>query len=302
MKNKVAIVTYVSKGAYDHNTADENQILAEILNELGIENEPVPWSDKNADWSKFDFLLIKSTWDYFDYYEEFRSWLDHLEMLQVPVLNSLKILRWNSDKSYLFDIEKEGFPVISGKELAAYSSIKRDDVEGLPFDEFVIKPLVSGGAKNTFRFNKKNVQDFLPKLNFLLENESFLIQPFVKEVAEVGEYSLIYFNSIFSHAVLKSPAQKDFRVQHYFGGNIKAFYPDQKLLDSVQDLVDRFCQNSLYVRVDGVLINDVFHLMELEMIEPYLFLAESEGAKKNYKEALERRLFSQLQSSSAASP
>ncbi|MDN3203532.1 ATP-grasp domain-containing protein [Algoriphagus sediminis] len=302
MKNKVAIVTYVSKGTYDHNTADENQILAEILDELGIENELIPWSDKNADWSKFDFLLIKSTWDYFDHYEEFRSWLDHLEMLQIPVLNSLEILRWNSDKSYLFDVEKMGFPVISGKKLAAQSSIYKDDFEGLPFDEFVIKPLVSGGAKNTFRLDKKHVQDFLPKLNSLLEKESFLIQPFVKEVAEVGEYSLIYFNSIFSHAVLKTPAQEDFRVQHYFGGTIKAFHPDQLLLDSVQVLVDRFCQNSLYARVDGVIISGVFHLMELEMIEPYLFLVESEGARKNYKEALERRLFSQLQRSSAASP
>lgn len=285
-------MTYVSQGTYDHNTADEDQILSEVLSELGIEHELIPWSDKLAKWSDFDCLLIKSTWDYFDHYAEFLNWLNEIEKLKIPVLNSLEILKWNSNKSYLFEVENAGFRVISGQELAAQSSVKFDNFQKLPYNEFVIKPAVSGGAKNTFRINKKEMNGFLPKLNELLEEESFLVQPYIREVAEVGEYSLIFFNSTFSHAVLKTPATEDFRVQHYFGGTVKEIQPDDNLLASAQNLVNRFCSDSLYVRVDGVLIDGEFHLMELEMIEPYLFLDEVEGARENYKEALKAKLLS----------
>jgi hypothetical protein len=106
----------------------------------------------------------------------------------------------------------------------------------------------------------------------------------------VGEYSLIFFNGVFSHAVLKSPAVDDFRVQHYYGGTIQEITPDSKMLGSAQALVASFAKDSLYARVDGVLIDGVFHLMELELIEPYLFLGLSEKAIPNYKAALQKRL------------
>src|SRR5690606_32630172 len=107
-------------------------------------------------------------------------------------------------------------------------------------------------------------------------------QPFVPEVAEVGEYSLLFFNGQFSHAVLKTPAQSDFRVQHYFGGTIREIQPGEAMLNSAQRLMDTFGRDTLYGRVDGVEIDGVFHLMELELIEPYLFLALSEQAIPNY--------------------
>jgi hypothetical protein len=132
--------------------------------------------------------------------------------------------------------------------------------------------------------------DFEEKVIDLLKEESFLIQPFIREVSEVGEYSLIFFNQSFSHAVLKTPASSDFRVQHYYGGTIQEIHPDSDLLKSAQNLIDRFGNQTLYGRVDGVLIDGVFHLMELELIEPYLFLGLSEKAIPNYKEAIKSRL------------
>ena len=157
-------------------------------------------------------------------------------------------------------------------------------------DIVVVKPLISGGAKNTLKIPLKDWENYSEKVDHLLENESFLVQPFIKEVAEVGEYSMIFFNGKLSHAVLKTPAKEDFRVQHYFGGTIQVIEPSPEMLESGKSFVREFASNSLYARVDGVMVEGKFHLMELELIEPYLFLALTPQAIPNYIQALSERL------------
>ncbi len=291
MQKPVAIVSYVSTGAYDSNTIDEDAILSNLLNELGIPNEIIPWSVKGEDWTRFSKLLIKSVWDYFDYYPEFLQWIADRKEENIPVLNKLDTILWNSSKQYLLEIEQRGYPVIAGKILSKGSKFDGNEIASkLDATVWVVKPLVSGGAKNTLKIEAQDWKTQEEKVNNLLQTEDYLIQPFVKEVQDVGEYSLIFFNATFSHAILKTPAKADFRVQHYYGGTIAVISPSPELLDSCQKLVNEFASESLYVRVDGVVIDGVFHLMELEMIEPYLFLGLAEQAIPNYKNALKARL------------
>jgi glutathione synthase/RimK-type ligase-like ATP-grasp enzyme len=291
MSLHVAIATYVSTGAYDANTVDEDALLSNLLEELGISHELLAWSDPDVDWSHFTHVLIKSTWDYFDFYPEFLVWLDKLEALGVQVLNEVPTLRWNSSKTYLMEIESQGFPCIAGKILPKGSRLTLDPLyTELGADTLVVKPLVSGGAKNTVKLARGAGKELEDKIASLLQEEDFLVQSYIPEIVAVGEYSLIFFNGVFSHAVLKSPAVDDFRVQHYYGGTIQEITPDAKMLGSAQALVASFAKDSLYARVDGVLIDGVFHLMELELIEPYLFLGLSEKAIPNYKAALQKRL------------
>lgn len=291
MSQHIAIVSYFSKGAYDANSIDENQILSSILIQEGISHEIVSWSDPQVVWSRFTTLLIKSTWDYFDYYGEFLAWITQIELLQIPVLNSLQTIFWNSSKQYLLEIEQQGFPVIAGMVLKKGKFIdKRHIQERIKSEIWVVKPLVSGGAKNTFKIPASEWSNFASRVQDLVAEEDFLIQPFLREVANVGEYSLIFFNQEFSHAVLKTPAKSDFRVQHYFGGTIQSIEPTLAMLRSSQKLVDVFAKGTLYARVDGVEINGVFHLMELELIEPYLFLGLAPQAIPNYQAALKKRL------------
>lgn len=291
MNQQIAIVSYFSTGAYDTNTTDENSILSTILSELGISHQIVAWSDPAVDWSRFSCLLIKSTWDYFDYYEEFKVWIGEMRKLGIPVLNSLDTLEWNSSKLYLLEIEAQGFPVISGHILEKGLKISSADIfANIPSDVLVVKPLVSGGAKNTLKIAKKDWQNYKSQVQTLVDEEAYLVQTFVKEVQEVGEYSLIFFNGNFSHAVLKTPANQDFRVQHYFGGTIQQIEPSDKMLNTAQNLVNKFGADTLYARVDGVQCNGEFFLMELEMIEPYLFLDISAEALSNYKKAVASRL------------
>lgn len=287
----VAIVSYFSIGAYDTETVDEDKILSDVLTELGISHEIVIWSDPDVEWEKFSRLLIKSVWDYFDYYPEFLDWIERMKMLKIPAFNDLDIILWNSSKEYLLEIEKQGFPVISGLILETESKPDLNLIrEKIKSDIIVVKPLVSGGAKNTLKIHLSEWDNYSQKLEDLLLEEDFLVQPYISEVAEVGEYSLLFFNGKFSHGVLKTPAKADFRVQHYFGGTIAVIKPKPEMLESCQKLMDTFAPNTLYGRVDGVEIDGVFHLMELELIEPYLFLALSEDAIPNYKAALRERL------------
>ncbi|MDA1269349.1 MAG: glutathione synthetase [Bacteroidetes bacterium] len=291
MSLHVAIATYVSTGAYDANTIDEDALLSKLLEELGISHQLLAWSDPDVDWSRFTHVLIKSTWDYFDYYPEFLAWLNQLEFLGIPILNNVDTLRWNSSKKYLLEVKSKGYPCVAGKILpkGTVTSLKELH-DALQSDTLVVKPLISGGAKNTVKISRGAGKELEQKIASLLEEEAFLVQPYIPEIVEVGEYSLIYFNVVFSHAVLKSPAADDFRVQHYYGGTIQEIQPDSKMLAAAQALVDAFAKDSLYTRVDGVVIDGVFHLMELELIEPYLFLGLSDKAIPNYKAALRKRL------------
>lgn len=291
MSQYVAIASYVSVGAYDANTVDEDALLSNLLTEMGIAHRIVAWSDPEVDWAEFTQVLIKSTWDYFDYYPEFLVWLYRLEMHEIPVLNEVATLRWNSSKNYLLEIASEGFPCVAGKLLPKGSLTTLDQLfEGVPAEQLVVKPLVSGGAKNTLKISSTDEPAVLEKVLQWVQEEDFLVQPYIKEIVEVGEYSLIFFNATFSHAVLKTPAPADFRVQHYYGGTIQEITPDASLMAAAQALVDCYAKNTLYARVDGVLIDGVFHLMELELIEPYLFLGLSDKAIPNYKAALKQRL------------
>ncbi|RZK54982.1 MAG: hypothetical protein EOO91_14965 [Pedobacter sp.] len=122
----------------------------------------------------------------------------------------------------------------------------------------------------------------------MTEIEDFIVQPFLTEIEENGEWSFIFFGGKFSHALLKKAADGDFRVQATFGGTVHPQQPAKELLTTAQKYVDQFAKDCLYARVDGAIVNNEFLLMELELIEPFLFLDTEEKALENYYEALKR--------------
>lgn len=289
---KVAIVTYEGRGSYDSdNIVDEDRLLAGILEEIGLVACFEVWSDPKVDWSGYSHILIKSPWDYFDRYAAFLAWCQKIKVLGIPVFNDIETVIWNSDKRYLLDVESRGFKIIPTRFISQNSW---KGLEGF-FDDFqadqlVLKPTVSGGAKNTFRLDRYSWSGQAQTIQGLLEQEDLMVQPFVKEVAEIGEHSYIYFNGKFSHAVLKSPQQGEFRVQHFFGGTIHPTQPSSDELFYLQKIVQEFASESLYARVDGVWVEGSFLIMELELIEPYLFLFTDRDAQSRYREAIATKL------------
>ncbi|WP_246535274.1 ATP-grasp domain-containing protein [Litoribacter ruber] len=291
MSVKIGVVTCQSLGNYNNNAESEDAIVSELLAAEGFDFKFEVWSDPAVNWNQYTHLVVKSPWDYFDRYLEFKNWCENMIVSGIPVFNDLKTVLWNSDKKYLQEIQGKGHRIIPTRFLKQNQPVHIEPM----FDEFatdnlIFKPSISGGAKNTLRLIKGSTHSLSDSLNELVKNEDFLLQPFIPEIIAEGEYSLIFFNGKFSHAVLKSPKEGDFRVQHFFGGKISSIQPSDSLMDSATKIVEDFAKDCLYARVDGVLIEGVFYLMELELIEPYLFLFTHPEAKKNYMAALKEKL------------
>jgi glutathione synthase/RimK-type ligase-like ATP-grasp enzyme len=135
----------------------------------------------------------------------------------------------------------------------------------------VIKPAVSANAHLTESFSVPDAENALAPFQSPAHRRDWIVQSFMPEIHSTGEISLIYFNKQYSHAVLKTPAQGDFRVQADYGGSATAYQPSQKLIEAGAEILARVPQTLLYARVDGVVRNNQLFLMELELIEPELF-------------------------------
>jgi len=284
----IALITYHDNGTY-HTAAQDNEddLLIHHLNRKGFRIEKVVWNDPSVHWESYALVLLKSPWDYFNRITDFYAWLSRLKQKNIRVLNPLEVLRWNADKHYLKDIEAAGLAVVNSAFLEKGSLPALEPYfEHFHTQKLIVKPAVSGGSKNTFKISSENVHVVREMLHVLLQEEAFMIQPFLPEISEEGEWSFLFFGGKFSHALLKKAKPGDFRVQHSFGGTIHPQQPTTAQISTAQQYVEKFANDCLYARVDGVFLKNEFHLMELELIEPFLFLEADSHSFERYSEAL----------------
>ena len=282
----IALVTYLDKGAYDSATVEnEDDKLINFLKEKGLNIEKVIWNDQQVNWEDYSLAILKSPWDYFDLIEDFYNWLDHLEAKNVKLLNPIEVVRWNANKQYLQEIEAAGLKITPSFFIQNKESVNLEHFfEKFNTNKLIVKPCVSGGAKNTFKVTADNVNEVNQKLNLLIQDEDFIIQPFLPEILESGEWSFIFFNGVYSHSLIKQAKSGDFRVQPAHGGSVHPQKPSEELIATAQQYVTLFAKNCLYARVDGTFVKGEFLLMELELIEPFLFLnTEPENYERYYK-------------------
>lgn len=282
---KIAIVSYQSPSKAA-STASEDDLLVNFLNEKQLNAGLVIWNDPAVDWQQYDVAIIKSPWDYHDHVTEFFTWLDTISALGVKLFNPAELVKWNSDKHYLKEIAEAGFPVIASVFLEQGTQPDLLPLfEQLNSKKLIIKPCISAGAKNTIVLAIDDVDIQLAVVHQLLKTGDYIVQPFMDEIFE-GEWSYMFFNGVFSHAVLKVPKKGDFRVQGAHGGSSSGQQPEQSHVKSAQALVNEFAKGALYARVDGIISNNELQLMELELIEPYLFLDTHPDGFLNYYNAL----------------
>jgi glutathione synthase/RimK-type ligase-like ATP-grasp enzyme len=288
---KIAYVCYEDVGKYTSGLENEDKVLLEFLVGKGLNITMAVWTDTQVDWSVYDLAILKSPWDYFDKTEQFYNWLNRLEELNVPLLNPIKVVKWNSDKHYLKEIADAGLSVVPTIYLE--QSEKPDLIdcfEKLHSEKLIIKPCISGGSKNTLKITRKNVAELIPVIHNYLNEEAYMVQPFLEEIETHGEWSFLFFYGEFSHSLLKKAKPGDFRVQHYLGGSIHVEAVPIHLLKSAEKYVQQFATDCLYARVDGLEVNGQFMLMELELIEPFLFLFTHEKSYENYYIALAKMI------------
>lgn len=287
---KIALITYLDKGSYDTTTVEsEDDKLLYFLKEKGLTIDLVIWNNPHINWEDYQVAILKSPWDYFDLIEDFYTWLDLLVTKKVKLLNPVNVVRWNSDKRYLKEIEAAGLKIIPSIFINKQNHLSlKHFFDEFNTDKLIVKPCISGGAKNTFKVTIDHVEAVNHQLNHLLQEEDFIIQPFLPEILESGEWSFIFFNGTYSHSLIKRAKPGDFRVQPAHGGSVHPQNPDHDLIAMAQQYVDLFAKNCLYARVDGTFVNGDFLLMELELIEPFLFLNTAPENYDRYYEALKK--------------
>jgi glutathione synthase/RimK-type ligase-like ATP-grasp enzyme len=270
------------------NLTDDDRLLLEPLRQHNVKAEPAIWNQSN-NWSRYDAVIIRSCWDYHLQPEKFLRWITDLENTKVPVFNSASLIRWNADKTYLRDLEAKAIAIVPtfwpecGNQLCL-----TDKLRELSWPRAVVKPRVSATAYRTQLVTVENAPAAQALFDDLHAGSGVMLQKFMGGITE-GEWSLMFFAGTFSHAVLKKPKRGDFRVQNDFGGIAILADPPQHVLSSATRTVNSV-EPPLYARVDGVVEEDTFHLMELELIEPAVFLADHPDAANRLARAIAEAL------------
>lgn len=283
MSKRIAFVTSSVKPDFAGNDLQ----VVEVLKSAGTSVQPLPWDVDTAEWNSFDLVVIRSCWNYHHHPEKFKRWIDQMERQKVKMFNPLKITRWNLHKGYLKDLERQGVLLPETIWLNKGSKVTLSTVMSEKnWAKAVVKPAISATAFNTFLVSQSEADQRQQKFEGLLAEADLLIQEFITEVQEQGEWSLIFFDKKFSHAVIKQPAERDFRVQNDFGGSAKPSKPPAIVLSEAEKILALVDEPLLYARVDGVISRNRFLLMELELIEPMLFLEKENGSATAFANAM----------------
>jgi len=252
----------------------------------GLTLTPVRWIDP-IDWTRFGAVLVNSAWDYQDRHEDFLATLDRIAALGVPVFNDPGAVRWNIRKTYLRELEARGVPVIPTLWPEAPT---RDDIvhamSAFGIEDVVLKRQVGGGARAQVRYTKAD----MPAAGSIMDRPG-MIQPFIASIATEGEYSFLFVDGEFSHALVKRAKSGDYRIQEAYGGTSQAIDPTPADRAAAQAVLAALATSPLYARVDmvrgqaGELL-----LMELEVIEPFLFPKDGPQIGEMLGAALKKRL------------
>jgi glutathione synthase/RimK-type ligase-like ATP-grasp enzyme len=212
--------------------------------------------------------------------------------LKVPVWNSSSVLRWNADKQYLLDLAARGVATVPTRIVPASASA--NDVEAVAtqhgWTRVVVKPAVSASGYETHAFRVPFDDAACVDVERAARHGSLLVQPFIDEVPREGEFSFTFIDGVLSHATRKRAMPGEFRVQTEHGGSVEAATADDRTVREAHAAIDALPQVPLYARVDGVVREGAFLLMELELIEPNLFLSFAAGAMDRFARAIAGRV------------
>lgn len=270
------------------NLYEDDHLLVDALTAIDIAAIPAVWSDASIDWKSFDALVMRSPWDYFERVMKFRAWLDARVSEGARLLNSEEVIVWNFDKRYLQDLE--GVALVPTINVEKNSTV---DIAALArargWNEIVVKPAIAGGAYRTYRFTLGEAHRYAADIAVTLQDRGVLVQPFLPEI-QSGELSLLFFDGVFSHAVRKRPKAGEYRVQFQFGGTNEIAEVSEALITQARSCLAQAPGSTVYARVDGVVKDGQFLLMELEIFEPLMFLSYHPEAPARFARAIQKQI------------
>jgi hypothetical protein len=267
--------------------------LLEALRARGLSVQPLVWNDAQVDWSEPLVSIVRSTWDYYLQRPVFLAWAQHVSQIHT-LWNPFELLRWNTHKSYLLDLEKRGIPIIPTCWLRQEASINLFHLmQERGWSEVVLKPAVSIDAYETLLVNEGQVAQGQQHLDRMLAEYDMLVQPFLPTIWSSGERSLIWIDGKVTHAVLREPMLGHDPSKQDQAARIseKLIQPDASELELASTIMDRLDTLALYARID--LVHDVdgqLRVMEVELVEPGLWLAWVPEAVERFADAIVREV------------
>jgi hypothetical protein len=283
---------------------DDGPALLTALASLDVTAEPVVWTDASVDYTRYDLVVVRSTWDYHEHLDEFLAWADRVAAT-TDLANGASVLRWNTHKTYLRELGAAGLSVVETTWLDPGDSFT------LPgHGEYVVKPAVSAGSKNTNRYvagdhdHDERATDHVSSL--LAAGRTVMVQPYLDAIDTAGETALLFFGGEFSHAVRKGPLLEpvmEFVRTAYKPEAMQARPATEAELAVADQVLDAMAATSagaarrdlVYARVDLVPGADGSPvLLELELAEPSMFLwldgADGAAAAGRFATAIAARL------------
>ena len=251
--------------------------------ERGMEISDICWDDNSADWASFDAALIGTTWDYWDRQAEFLSTLETIES-RTRLFNPAALVRWNSDKTYLKDLAHRGANLIPTLWIDDMTNDQyRRAFDALGETQLVFKRQVGAGASGQHLLTSDDPAPDMP--------HPMMVQPFLPTIQTEGELSFIFIDGDLSHALIKRAKPGDYRIQSSYGGQEETIVPDGSDLDAARAVLDTLDETPLYARVDMLRHPDgSLLLMELELIEPYLYPEQGARLGERMAKAVAARL------------
>lgn len=288
-KRRLALVTY-----RDHpELTDGDRLLVEPLRRSGLEAIGVVWDDRAVDWESFDRVILRSCWDYHLQSGEFRDWIERMAAMKVPLWNLPRAVLWNMDKIYLRDLEQAGVSIVPTVWLEQGTQASLEEIlERRGWAEAVVKPRIGASAFGAWQTRSEAARDHEAQFRAQQMQAGLMVQKLVREIAE-GEWSIVFFRGQYSHAVLKKPGAGQIFSQHEKGGSVIAAQPPARLVEQSAHVLRSAAALTLppgdmflYARVDGIDVEGQFVLMELEIIEPDLYLDRVPQSADRFAQAI----------------
>ena len=271
--------------------SESDRLAQRALESRGATVEARAWNEPGADFAPFDAVVLRSNWDYHHDPDGFLAWLDRLERAGARIWNPPALVRWNLSKRYLLELARAGLPTVPTVILEDATRAGLQAVmTGRSWDRVVVKPVISASAHHTRLVTAATLDAAVAALESGAIRRPVLIQPFVEEIRDRGEWSLIFIDTVLTHAVLKRPAAGEFRVQPRLGGTVEASPPPDGVRATAHAALAALPVAPLYARIDGVETDGGFLIMEVEVNEPGLFFPYAPAAADRFAEALLRRL------------
>ena len=275
---RIAVATWSNPEYVDPEAVD----IVRALVDSGHDARTEHW-DGEVDWAACDLVVVRSTWDYFDRLGEFLDWVDHVDAVS-RIVNPPSVIRWNSHKGYLAELGRAGIPVVEGLALSRGTVDAAAQVASRGWEDVVVKPAVDGGARRAAR-GRPGSATVTAHLEDLVATDDVIVQPYLAGVEE-GETSLLFFGGELSHAVRKVPKPGDYRVQALHGGSEEAHAATEREVEVARCAMAQAPGELVYARADFVAVDGEPVLMELELIEPDLFLRMDERSLDRYVRVL----------------